>query len=213
MLPKLGALEPRRWRKPALLRVRPRRRSIGGDREQEDWEGMTVPSIAERDRVELVGYHDLQKRPAFKIAMQEVDGRWFIYLSHFWHSGWTVMDVTDPARPEYVRFVPGPFHTETTQIQVADGLMIVSLEKPHDEVYGPVDGNQAGIQIYDVRTDPANPRLVSSWRGDTIGTHRNFYAGGDLAYLCAKAPGWEEQFLVILDIPDPGRPREVSRWW
>lgn len=39
---------------------------------------------------ELVGYHDLESRPAFKIAMQVVDQRWYLYLAHFWTSGWTI---------------------------------------------------------------------------------------------------------------------------
>jgi hypothetical protein len=49
--------------------------------------------------VELLGYHDLKDRPGFQMAMQVVEGRYCLCVSHFRHSGWTVMEVTDPEKP------------------------------------------------------------------------------------------------------------------
>jgi len=69
--------------------------------------------------IELVGYHDLESRPGFQMAMQVVDERWYLYLAHFWHQGWTILDITDPSNPEYIKFVQGPPHTETNKIQIA----------------------------------------------------------------------------------------------
>lgn len=45
--------------------------------------------------MELVAYHDLDSRPGFQMAMQVVDGRWYLCLGHFWQyrrktSLWTV---------------------------------------------------------------------------------------------------------------------------
>ena len=76
---------------------------------------------------EVLGYHDLNGKPAFKLAMQEVNGRWYLYLAHLWHRGWSILDVTDPTAPEFVAFIPGPENTWTIQIQVADGKMITGL--------------------------------------------------------------------------------------
>ena len=78
---------------------------------------------------EVLGYHDLNGKPAFKLAMQEVNGRWYLYLAHLWHRGWSILDVTDPTAPEFVAFIPGPENTWTIQIQVADGKMITGLER------------------------------------------------------------------------------------
>ena len=64
--------------------------------------------------------------PAFKLAMQEVNGRWYLYVAHLWHRGWSVLDVTDPDAPQYCSFIPGPENTWTIQIQVADGKMITA---------------------------------------------------------------------------------------
>ena len=79
--------------------------------------------------VEVLAYHDLDGRPGFQMAMQEVEGRYYLYCSHFKASGWAILDVTEPARPEYVKFIPGPqLSGQTTpKLQVADGIMITAL--------------------------------------------------------------------------------------
>ena len=76
---------------------------------------------------EVLGYHDLNGKPAFKLAMQEMNDRWYLYLAHLWHQGWSILDVTDPTAPQFVAFLPGPENTWTIQIQVADGKMITAL--------------------------------------------------------------------------------------
>ena len=78
---------------------------------------------------EVLGYHDLNGKPAFKLAMQEMNDRWYLYLAHLWHQGWSIFDVTDPTAPQFVAFLPGPENTWTIQIQVADGKMITALER------------------------------------------------------------------------------------
>ena len=42
--------------------------------------------------IDAVGYHDLNGKPAFKLAMQEKNHRWFLYVAHLWHRGWSVLD-------------------------------------------------------------------------------------------------------------------------
>ncbi|GAA2667784.1 hypothetical protein GCM10010400_30730 [Streptomyces aculeolatus] len=64
--------------------------------------------------VEAVGYSDLEHRPAFKMAVRQKHGRWYLYTGHFWDSGWSVVDVTDPARPEVVLRTPGPCRSTCT---------------------------------------------------------------------------------------------------
>ena len=79
--------------------------------------------------IELIGYHDLNGKPGFQMAMQEVGGKYYLYVAHFKSSGWSILEVTDPASPRFVKFVPGPdlAGQGTVKIQVADGLMITSL--------------------------------------------------------------------------------------
>ena len=40
-------------------------------------------------------------------------------MAALWEPGFTVLDVTDPTRPEFVRWVPGPPNTWTIQVQGA----------------------------------------------------------------------------------------------
>jgi hypothetical protein len=163
--------------------------------------------------IEVLGYHDLAGRPAFKLAMQEVAGRWFIYMGHLWHRGWTVLDVTDPTAPEFVDFIPGPENTWTIQIQVAEGKMITALEriapgwggseeKPYSE----------GFLIWDV-SDPRMPRRLGHYPTRSTGTHRNFYDGGSLVHVAGGAPGFDKKIYQIVDISDPEKPKLVSRFW
>jgi hypothetical protein len=41
--------------------------------------------------VESLAYHDLDGRAGFNLAVQEVAGRFFLYVARFWHSSWTVV--------------------------------------------------------------------------------------------------------------------------
>jgi len=178
-----------------------------------------IPGFLSR-KMEMIAYHDLDERPGFKLAIQEVGGRWYLYLGHFWHRGWSIMDITDPSTPELLRFIPGPPNTWTLQVQVADGKMITALEKIGDGIEGrthiwgdePDNPFQEGILIWDLE-NPVDPKQIGAFKTGGLGTHRNFYTGGSYAYLAANMKGYKGNIFVMLDISDPARPKEVSRWW
>jgi hypothetical protein len=60
--------------------------------------------------------------------------------------------------------------------------------------------------------DPSTPRLLSRWETGATGTHRNFYNGGRYAFLSATRPGYRGHLLVIMDLLDPAKPKEVASW-
>jgi hypothetical protein len=80
-----------------------------------------------------------------------------------------------------------------------------------------------GIRNYDI-TDPTKPTLLQEYNTGEKGngTHHNFYDGGQYAYLDC---GWDETLrlenhqrpysnaLMIVDMSDPAKVKEVSRWW
>lgn len=188
-----------------------------------------TPGVDEQHNVSLVGYHDLEDRPAFKIALQRVDEKWLVYLGHFWHRGWSIVNVTDPQHPELLNFIKGPENTVTKQIQVADGRMITALERPSvsDPVEGeptnPAEPYKAGAYIWDVEVDPVNPEFCSYYETGGRGTHRNYYSGGKYAFMSASPAGYEPEDLAettslknfhlrILDVSDPENPVEVGEW-
>lgn len=180
---------------------------------------MSIPEYLS-SHMEVVGYHDLEERPGFKLSIQEVNGRWYLYLGHLWHRGWSILDITDPSSPELVRFIPGPPNTWTLQLQVADGRMITALERIGDGIRGRNDiwGHDPslpfdeGILIWDVK-DPVSPKRMGQFKTGGLGTHRNYYGGGKYAFLAANMKGYSGNIFVVVDIGDPGRPKEVSRWW
>lgn len=174
---------------------------------------MTAPGPWWAQGLEVVGYSDLDGRPAFKMGLQEVRGRWYLYLGHLWHRGWTVCDVTEPKSPRVLRFVEGPDNTWTCQVQVAGGRMIAALEAiPPTWGGDPRRPHEAGAYVFDL-ADPAAPRLAGHVRTGGTGTHRNYYDGGRLVHLAAGLEGYAGNVYQAVDIGDPARPREVGRWW
>ena len=160
---------------------------------------------------EVVAYSETGGRPGFKMAIREVNGRWYMYMGHLWHRGWTILDVTDPKKPEVLKFVAGPGNTWSIQMDLHDNIMITGLEqvsrrwggdpsKPHDE----------GFLIWDI-SDPVNPKKLGQWKTGGRGTHRNGYPGGRYVYAAAALPGYQDELLVIVDISDPANPTEVAR--
>jgi len=174
----------------------------------------SIPPGWEAHNMEPMGYSGLDNRKgAFKVAIKKVNGRWYLYMGHLWHYGWSIVDVTDPRDPKFVKTVPGPGNTWTIQMTLHDNIMVTALEKS-SLAWGadPNKPNEEGVLIWDI-SDPINPRQLSHWKTGASGTHRNSYPGGKYVYLSAGAPGFSSNILVILDIGDPARPREAGRWW
>ena len=173
----------------------------------------SIPRPYFAQNIEVLAYHDLGGRPAFKLAMQEVGGRWYLHMGHLWHRGWSILDVTDPTAPEYVRFIPGPENTWTIQIQVAEGKMLTALERIAPG-WGGIDGQpfSEGFLLWDL-SDPKKPRQLGHYRTHSTGTHRNFYDGGSLVHVAGGAPGYDGKIYQIVDISDSSRPKEISRFW
>jgi hypothetical protein len=172
---------------------------------------------ARAHNVEAIGYLPLQDKPAFKMALHQAGERWYWYCAHLWESGWSIVEVTDPRKPRFVRFIDGPANTWTLQIQIADGKMITSMERI-PEGWGGDDAASArgdygeGFYIWSLE-DPENPRRLGHYRTGGDGTHRNFYAGGRYVHTTALPKGYQGHIYQIVDIADPARPVEVSRWW
>lgn len=173
----------------------------------------SIPKPYLAHNIEVLGYHDLGGKPAFKLAMQEVAGRWYLYMGHLWHRGWSILEVTDPSSPRYVAFLPGPENTWTIQVQVAEKKMITALERIAPG-WGGAEGKPyaEGFLIWDV-SDPEKPRQIGHYQTQSTGTHRNFYDGGSLVHVAGGAPGFDKKIYQIVDISDPGNAKEISRFW
>lgn len=167
------------------------------------------PKGWQAEHVAPVGFSALGGRfGAFKMALNRAaNGRWYLYMGHSFNQGWSILDVTDPANPRYVKFIPfdGPKDWITAQVTIDNNLMITSLDRR-----SPAPGPD--ILIWDI-SDPENPKQISQWGQGETGAHRNSYPGGKYAYLSTSYPGFKDRILVILDVSDPAHPKEAGKWW
>lgn len=165
--------------------------------------------------VEFVGFSDLEGKSGFKLAMQEVGGRFYLYVTALWRAGLSVVEVTDPERPRVIRWLPGPPNTWSLQVQVAEGRMITSLEPiPKGQGWGgdPSAAFDEGLVVWDVH-DPEDPKVLGKWSSGATGTHRNYYDGGRFVHAAITLPGFVGRLYGAIDIDDPEHPTLVGKWW
>ena len=147
------------------------------------------------------------------MGLQVVGDRWYLYLAHLWHRGWSVLDITEPEAPQLVRSIDGPSNTWTIQVQVAGGRMITSLEKI-DSGWGddPTAPFEEGFIVWDVSA-PTDPVPIGRFRTGGNGTHRNFFDGGRYVHLASAANGFDGHIYEIVELDDAGSATRVGRWW
>src|SRR5262245_7482852 len=123
-------------------------------------------------------------------------------------SGTTIVDVADPAIPKTLARVDVPDGWHSHKVRVAGDIMIVNHEKFGKAARGEVGG---GLGIYDVGR-PSEPKLITKWPTIGGGVHR-FDFDGRYAYISPTVEGYIGNIVMILDLADPAKPVEVSRWW
>ena len=119
------------------------------------------PPGGQAEHVEQVGFSGLGGRfGGFKIAIKHTaDDKWYLYTGHSFDQGWSIVDVTDPKNPRYVKFIP--FATSdkniiTSQVTLHDNLMITSLN-----TFEPQKNPLPAVLLWDI-SDPENPKQVGS---------------------------------------------------
>lgn len=174
---------------------------------------MNKPPGFTAEGIDFVGYHDVNGKAVFKLALHVVKERWYLYATHFWEPELSIFDVTDPADITLVGSLEGPEHAAPWQVQVADGLIVQGIEhRPVPWGGDPDQPAEEGVRIWDA-ADPEAPTLLSHWHTGARGVHRNHYAGGRYVHLAASRPGFEGNVYVILDIIDPKHPVEAGLWF
>jgi hypothetical protein len=191
---------------------------------------MPVPDLARNMR--LIGHTDQGGRPD---GVQLMVHRGYAYIGHMFSSGFSVIDVRDPARPHAVAYVPAPPNTWNIHLQTHDDLLLVisakdmfAAEEFQDEKayyqgalgqkVGTADGRRsernwrAGMVVYDISKGDA-PREIGFMPINGGGIHRIWYAGGRWAYASALIDGFTDYIFITIDMADPTRPVEAGRYW
>ena len=167
-----------------------------------------IPPGWQAQGFDVVGYSGLNGKPgAFKLGIKHAkNDHWYLFAGHSFDQGWSIIDVTDPAAPRYVKFTPYATSEKgvlTAQLTLHDDILITAIDK--DSKVDP------SLLIWDI-SDPENPKRLSEWRGAPGGTHRNTYPGGKYAYISGFAEGYQGRGhqVVILDVSDPKAPKQVG---
>ncbi len=160
--------------------------------------------------LELVGFTGLNGKPgAFKLAIKHAkNDHWYLYAGHSFDQGWSIIDVTDPKNPRYVKFIPYQTPEKevlTAQLTLHDDILITAIDKK--------SATDPTLIIWNI-SDPENPKKIGQWRGAEGGSHRNSYPGGKYAYLSAFAPGYHGNGheFIILDVSNPAEPKLTGVW-
>jgi hypothetical protein len=184
--------------------------------------------------IDLICQSDQGGRPD---GVQIMVQRGYAYIAHLFSNGFSVMDVRDARNPKPVAFVPAFGKNWNIHLQTHDDLLFVIDEFnfyaaaafEHEESYytqsveesiKKAGGNpfgernvdySAGFRVYDI-SRPDAPRQIGQLSIEGLGCHRMWYGGGKYAYVSALLDGYTDHIFMIVDVSDPTRPTEVSRW-
>ena len=182
----------------------------------------------EASNMALVGYNDLQARSAYQPTIHHQGDRWIAYIGHHGGTdavpnpldpltgraepnGTSIVDVTDPAHPVYLKHLPGqPGLYEGGGAQMARVCDGSSLPKGDPKaVYLLRTFGSEAHEIWNV-ADPANPVLLTRLAG-LQDTHKSWWeCDTGIAYLVSGVPGWRVRRMTqVYDLSDPAHPVKI----
>jgi hypothetical protein len=199
---------------------------------------MIAPAVAQQQQrigdqpeamnMRLVGYNDLQARAAYSSVIHKQGGRYIAYIGHHGgtndipkpinkmtgqdeFNGTSIVDVTDPAHPVYLKHIPGAEGKYEggggQMVRVCDGKLLPKGDPAKTYLLRVFGG--LGHETWDV-TDPANPVLLARLMGLTD-THKNFWeCDTGIAFLVSGVPGWRvKRMTQVYDLSDPAHPVHI----
>jgi hypothetical protein len=201
-----------------------------------------IGSTPEANNMRLVGFNNLQARSAYQPIIHQQDGRWIAYVGHHGGSavnpmtgnvepnGTSIVDVTDPRRPRYLKHLPGG-----AGVGEAGGAQMVRFcsakDLPNANLNSDPDRKKHYIlratsnshEVYDV-SDPSNPKLVTTVVANLEDTHKSYWeCDTGIAYLVSDGtsfatsipsfPPWRaERMTQVFDLSNPAAPVFIRNW-
>jgi hypothetical protein len=182
----------------------------------------------EASNMKLVGYNDLQARSAYQPTIHHQGDRWIAYIGHHGGTeeipnpvnpmtgkaepnGTSIIDVTDPAQPKYLRHLPGQegkYEGGGAQmVRVCDGKALPKGD-PNAVYMLRTFGGEAH-EIWNV-ADPLNPTLITRI-GGLKDTHKNWWeCQTGIAFLVSGMPDWRTRRMTqVYDLSDPAHPVKI----
>src|ERR1700682_2083844 len=185
----------------------------------------------EASNMRLVGYNDLQGRSAYQPTIHHQGTRWIAYIGHHGgtdaiakpanpltgqaeFNGTSIVDVTDPAHPVYLRHLPGQEGTYEAggaqMTRVCDGKDLPTGDPSAGHLLRTFGG--AAHEIWNV-ADPKNPKLIIRLEG-LKDTHKSWWeCNTGIAFLVSGVPSWRiRRMTEIYDLSDPAKPVKIREF-
>jgi hypothetical protein len=187
----------------------------------------SAPSaVSEARDMRLVGHEPLQARSAYQPLVVKQGERWIAYVGHHGGdrmnpltgrmelNGTSIVEVTDPARPQYLHHIPGaPGAAEAggaSMVRVCDGRELPKGDRAKTYLLRTL--GKLAHEVWDV-TDPRRPAMVTTIIRGLGETHKNWWeCSTGIAYLVAdgRPQGWRTNRMTkIYDLSDPANPRFI----
>ena len=189
--------------------------------------GADIPPEGIGRGIRHLSYSDVGSRPD---TVQVMASRGHLYVGHMFGDGFTVLDARDPRSLKPKKFVAAAANTRTHHLQtagdyllLANGANIVrmqSYDNSRDYFENTLADSltkkvpfRAGLGIFDIAKNPAEPREIAFLEMPGIGINRLWWAGGRYAYVSAHFDGFTDHILCIVDLQNIAKPQLVSQWW
>ena len=202
--------------------------------------GVAQPSAegphSEKHNMKLIGVNDLQARSAYQPVIQHQGTRWIAYVGHHGgeafnpltglveKNGTSIVDVTDPGRPKYLKHIPGPSGEGEAggaqMVRVCNGSQLPNGDPTRVYLLRATANSH---EVYDV-TNPANPALATTVVSHLGDTHKSYWEcttgiaylvsdGTSLATAVPAFPAWRSNRITqIFDLSNPLHPEFIRNW-
>src|SRR5258708_5264962 len=186
----------------------------------------------EASNIRLVGYNELQARSAYQPTIVHQGDRYIAYIRHHGGSpevprpinpqtgepefnGTSIVDVTDPAHPKYLKHIPGTAGSGegggAQMTRICAGATLPRADR--GKFYMLRTLGTRGHEVWDV-TDPTKPALLASIGGNYKDTHKSWWeCDSGVAYIVSAVPGWRvNRMTEIFDLGDPAHPVKIRHF-
>jgi hypothetical protein len=186
----------------------------------------TPGAAPEAKDMRLVGHEPLQGRSAYQPLAVKQGERWIAYVGHHGGrrmnsltgqeelNGTSIVDVTDPAKPQYLAHVPGAAGEAedggASMVRICEGRELPKADKSKTYLLRTL--GRLAHEVWDV-TDPRKPVIVTTIVKGLGETHKNWWeCNTGIAYLVSdgRPQGWRTNRMTkIYDLSDPANPRFI----
>jgi hypothetical protein len=168
-----------------------------------------LPLKASSWNIEALGHCSLNGHGnGGQVTVEKFGEKYYAFVGHMHSMGTSILDVSDPGRPEILSQIPIDNNTHSHKVRVCGDYILVNAEQ-----LGNRTPHEAGLRIYSIK-NLRDPEEVSFFETGGKGVHKYWIdCEQKLAFISTEDEGFYNAFFMIVDFSNPEDPQEVSRWW